>query len=51
MTIVSEGLSPPFYAQMGPSVLDENVILKNTGSGISWESLHADHSKIVNVSV
>jgi hypothetical protein len=24
---------------MGPSVLDNNVILKNVGSGIKWESL------------
>ena len=35
----ADGLAPPFFAQMGPSVLDSNVFLKNSGSGIKWESL------------
>jgi hypothetical protein len=36
---LADGLVPPFYAQIGPSILDANIFLKNTGSGIKWESL------------
>ena len=34
-----DGLAPPFFAQMGPSVVDSSVFLKNVGSGIKWDSL------------
>ena len=37
--LLADGLAPPFFAQMGPSVLDNNVFLKNIGSGIKWETL------------
>jgi hypothetical protein len=45
----ADGLVPPFFAQMGPSVLDTNVFLKNVGSGIKWESLEEleYHLKVV----
>ena len=42
----ADGLAPPFFAQMGPSVLDNNVFLKNVGSGIKWESLEEQEFQV-----
>jgi len=32
-----DGMEPPFYAQSGPSVLQNGVLIKNKGSAIVWQ--------------